>query len=83
MVPLSTISCGHNVYVSAQSVKHYSCCVRTSLVGFLGLWPHYGKKFRTRDVSLDCSFQLAFIPVARRREGGVGSISFVRMGRGE
>ena len=72
MVPLNTISCGHNVYVSAQSVKHYSCCVRTSLVGFLGLSPHCGNFFRTRDVNLVCSFQAASFLVARCREGRGG-----------
>ena len=84
--PSSTFSGGHNVYVSVQNFKHCSCCVRTPLVGFLGLYI-IGlitfENFRTRDVSLHCCFQTAFIPVPLCREGGgLGSISFVRLGQG-
>ena len=69
MVPLSTLSCGHNVYLSAQSFKHCSCCVRTPLVGFLGLWPHYVSKFPDKRCRPWLFLQTAFIPVPRCRAG--------------
>ena len=82
--PFSTFSRGHNVYVSVQNFKHCSCCVQTPLVGFLVLWAHYVCKF------LDARCQpwlllsvMAFIPVPLCQEGGgLGSISFVRLGQG-
>ena len=79
MVPLSTLSCGHNVYVSAESFKHCSCCVRTPLVGFLGLITSVS--FRTRDVGLDCFFR-RLLYLFHDVERGLGSIRFVRMGWG-
>ena len=63
-----------SIYVSAQSFKHCSCCVRTLLVGFLGLWPHYFYRLLLLDSFCTCSTML---------RGGLGTISFVPMGQEE
>ena len=89
MVTLSTFSCGHNVYVSAQSFKHYSCCFRTPLVRFLGPWPNFVYMFTCKFPAARCRPWLLLSDgfytcstMSRRGGGAMWGIRFVRMGRG-
>ena len=75
------------VYVSAQSFKHYSCCFRTPLVRFLGPWPNFVYLYTCKLPDARCRPWLllldSFRTCSTTSRGGLGSISFVLMGREE
>ena len=74
MVTLSTFDCSHNVYVSVQSFRHCRSCVRTPLVGCLGLWPCYVYKFPDARYRPWLLLSDGFYTYSTMSRGGRGSI---------